>query len=144
MLSVLALIALAPAVAPGRTSAAPGHTATLRVEFPTGGVWYNRQAPAKVRLTSPWGQVSAVPNGPPLASDPQSYYASLNPLKLSVVVPAAAQPGTYPLTLTAELYLCSQRAGQCYRKKLNAAAELWVGEPGTAQAIRITDADLKP
>lgn len=144
MLSLLALIALVPPVAPGHVYAAPGGTATLRVEFPAGGVWYNRQAPARVRLTSPWGQVSARPSGPLLASDPQSYYAGLNPLWLKIAVPGNVRPGTYPLTLNAELYLCSKRAGQCYRKTLSASAELRVGETGPAQGIRITDADLRP
>ncbi len=121
----------------------PPATASLTLAFPP-ELRLNRAAPNLLTLTHPWGTLALVPVGVPDPQDPVHYLTRLGRLTFPVRVPAATPPGDYPVRLNAELYLCSQRAGLCYRKSLSLPARLAVGPAARPTSLKLTAAQLQP
>lgn len=122
-----------------------GSPAVVTVSFPVSpDLKLSRAAPNRVTLTSGWGRAVAVPGGLPDPRDPAHYLTRLKPLRFTVPVPPGTRAGSYPARLDADLFLCDDRSGQCYRKTLHLGARLLVGPGSRTTNLRLTVAQLQP
>lgn len=132
---LLGLLALTPAL--------PGRVARLEVRVPAvPGVQVSRAAPNRLTLQTPWGRQTRQLTGMPDRRDPDHYFARLDPLTFSVPLPQRT-PAAVAVTLTAELYLCDRRSGQCYRRTLNRPIRLALSGPAQTR-LNIAPALLAP
>ena len=97
------------------SSLATGTTVSVQVQVEgLPGLTFSRQVPAVVTLVTPWGsQTASLNSGALYRADPQHYWASLNPLRLRVKVPAGTAAGRYPVRVSTTLYVCDQNIHLC-------------------------------
>ena len=102
--------------------------ASVRVQVAESvGLTFNHLAQNTLNVQTPWGTQQAVFSGTPYAPDPGTYWSRLHPLTLRLKVPATANAGRYPVRVSAQLYLCDQRAHLCTVRTAEASGELTLG-----------------
>jgi hypothetical protein len=102
------------------------------------GLTFNRQVPSVVTLTTPWGrQTASLNSGPLYPQDPQHYWASLNPVRLRVKVPAGTAAGRYPVSVRTTLYVCDQNIHLCSVRPSEASGSLEVGTQDTSLTLTL-------
>ena len=148
ILFALGVALAAPNNTSGLSFAQPGTAALVQLELrPVDGVIFNRLGPSAVRLENPFKPsetLSVGLNGTPWAGDPEHYFGTVKPLEFRLTVPSNTKPGTYPLKLEAELYLCNSAIRVCFRSLFKALAELRVGSSGDSRAAVIEVGLPKP
>ncbi len=142
VLSLLLMLGAMPSVAgeSGVAFAQPGGVARLQVDLRPGPrVVFNRNGPSRVKITGPFGAVAELKlaRGTPWPEDPKNYDETVPPLVFEVKVPTGTAPGSYPLKLTSELYLCDAVRHACYRTRPQVEARLDVGSAGESFPVVI-------
>ncbi len=115
-----------------------GSTVSVQIQVEAlPGLTFNRQVPAVVTLLTPWGnQTASLNSGTLYPPDPQHYWASLNPLRLRVKVPAGTAAGRYPVRVRTTLYVCDQNIHLCTIRpsETQGQLDLGAGTPGIGTA----------
>lgn len=102
------------------------------------GLTFNRQVPSVATLTTPWGrQTASLNSGPLYPQDPQHYWASLNPVRLRVKIPAGTATGRYPVSVRTTLYVCDQNIHLCSVRPSEASGSLEVGTQDTSLTLTL-------
>ncbi len=108
---------------------------SLSVRYMAPGVLVNRAAPNSLLLVTPWQKAQAGLRGS-ARTEPQwaDYFAVVEPVLFKVRVPASARAGQYPVTVTAQLFVCDQHEKVCRLRKLTLPVALKVSVAGPKQA----------
>ncbi|WP_407570638.1 hypothetical protein [Deinococcus altitudinis] len=104
-------------------------TVSVRVQVEAlPGLTFSRQVPTVVTLLTPWGtQAASLNSGALYPQDPQHYWASLNPVRLRVKVPAGTAAGRYPVRVKTTLYICDQNLHLCTIRPSETQGQLDLG-----------------
>ena len=125
----------------GVVYAMPGTQVQVSLEVETSpGLVVNRKNPPVVTLTDFFKEgtfLTAEVTGEPWASDPELYFARLDPVVWAVNVPEAVKSGTYPLTIEANFSLCDTAVGVCFTEQREIAVTLHIGAAGSDKTAKV-------
>ncbi|GGQ95418.1 hypothetical protein [Deinococcus ruber] len=113
--------------------------ASVRVQVEgSAALTFNHRAQNTLTLRTPWGTQQAVFSGTPYAPDPGNYWGHLSPLTLKIKLPEGVAAGRYPVSVSANLYLCDQRAHLCTVRTAQASGEMTVGQASARLDLLLT------
>ncbi|ULH16340.1 hypothetical protein MF271_07035 [Deinococcus sp. KNUC1210] len=120
-----------------QAGAAPLTSVRVQVEG-SAALTFNHVAHNTLTLRTPWGTQQAVFSGTPYAPDPGNYWSRLDPLTLKLRLPQGVTAGRYPVSVTANLFLCDQRAHLCTVRTAQASGVVEVGQTPTRLDLLLT------
>lgn len=146
MLSLFLLFA--PTPAPTSVHGRAGQSVSLSVHLPapSTGILVNREAPNRLTLHTPWGNVQARPSGqgfPSLQTEFADYYGRLDAVRFQVAVPGGTRPGVYNSHLALQLFICNKRALICTQKNLTYPVSIRVGNVQKAATLKVNVSEFQ-
>lgn len=111
--------------------AAAGSDAKVRFEFKfEPNLLFNRAGSSSLSLETPWNKKPIeleLQKGTPYKDAPDEYHTALEPVTALVRVPVGTKAGTYPIKISAEVFLCDNLSKVCYIDRASGSLEVRVG-----------------